>query len=89
MAWFLQAVASQAQVSPAMSGASLVVSLPFPGVVACEADCQSSKTPSVKLFAPSRTTPVFHVINGEHFSGAEWVQDLLACYLRTRGSDVA
>ena len=72
-----------------MSDASLVVSLPFPGIVADEADCQISKTPSVKLFAPTRTTRVLHVINGEHFSGAERVQDLLAGYLPTCGYEVA
>lgn len=36
-----------------------------------------------------RTTRVLHVINGEHYSGAERVQDLLASGLPTFGYDVA
>jgi glycosyltransferase involved in cell wall biosynthesis len=86
---FPQAVASQAQVSPAMSDASPVVSLPFPGVIGDEADCRSPEPPSVKLFAPTRLVRVLHVINGEHFSGAERVQDLLAGYLPECGYEVA
>src|SRR5262245_34411926 len=35
----------------------------------------------------SATTRVLHVINGEHYSGAERVQDLLAGYLRACGYD--
>src|SRR5690349_20343684 len=72
-----------------MSDASPVVSLPFPGVVADEADCQISEPPSVKLFAPTRTARVLHVINGEHYSGAERVQDLLAGYLPACGYEAA
>lgn len=37
----------------------------------------------------SRTTRVLHVINGEHYSGAERVQDLLATTLPEFGYDVA
>ncbi len=36
-----------------------------------------------------RTTRVLHVINGEHYSGAERVQDLLATTLPEFGYDVA
>jgi len=86
--WLVRAVASQAQVSPAMSDASPVVSLPFPGAVADEADCRIPELPSVKLFTPTRLVRVLHVINGEHFSGAERVQDLLAGYLPECGYEV-
>ena len=34
------------------------------------------------------TTRVLHVINGEHYSGAERVQDLLAAYLPAEGYGV-
>ncbi len=88
MVWLVQAVASQAQVSPAMSDASPVVSLPSPGVIGDEADCRIPAPPSVKLFAPTRLVRVLHVINGEHFSGAERVQDLLAGYLPACGYEV-
>ena len=54
-----------------MSDASPVVSLPFPGVIGDEADCRIPAPPSVKLFAPTRLVRVLHVINGEHFSGAD------------------
>lgn len=37
---------------------------------------------------PTRQVRVLHVINGEHFSGAERVQDLLAGYLPACGYDV-
>lgn len=89
MVWLVQAVASQAQVSPAMSDASPVVSLPFPNVIGDEADCRNPEPPSVKLFTPTRLVRVLHVINGEHFSGAERVQDLLAGYLPECGYEVA
>jgi glycosyltransferase involved in cell wall biosynthesis len=39
--------------------------------------------------APPALVRVLHVINGEHFSGAERVQDLLAGYLPTCGFEVA
>ena len=38
--------------------------------------------------APARLTSVLHLINGEHYSGAERVQDLLACCLPEFGFDV-
>lgn len=39
-------------------------------------------------FRPTSTTKVLHVINGEHFSGAERVQDLLAVNLPRCGYEV-
>jgi glycosyltransferase involved in cell wall biosynthesis len=38
--------------------------------------------------APPKLLRVLHVINGEHFSGAERVQDLLAGYLPTYGYEI-
>lgn len=38
--------------------------------------------------APAETVRVLHVINGEHYSGAERVQDLLAEHLPRRGYEV-
>ncbi len=88
MVWPVQAVAPQAQVSPAMSDASPVVSLPFPGVLANESPDPIVGSTSAEVLAPPRLVRVLHVINGEHFSGAERVQDLLAGYLPACGYEV-
>ncbi|WP_428308826.1 glycosyltransferase [Lacipirellula sp.] len=43
---------------------------------------------AVEAVAPPRLVRVLHVINGEHYSGAERVQDLLAGYLPDCGYEV-
>jgi glycosyltransferase involved in cell wall biosynthesis len=50
----------------------------------------SPKTPSPKPHShrPSATLRILHIINGEHYSGAERVQDLLAQQLPRFGYDV-
>jgi glycosyltransferase involved in cell wall biosynthesis len=52
---------------------------------------QSNPTPDLmdQDGVTARTTRVLHVINGEHYSGAERVQDLLATTLPEFGYDVA
>jgi glycosyltransferase involved in cell wall biosynthesis len=45
--------------------------------------------PSTKPSRRSDQVRVLHVINGEHYSGAERVQDLLAGYMPASGYDVA
>ena len=49
-------------------------------------DCASEVAPVTAR--PTRTVRVLHVINGEHFSGAERVQDLLALNLPSFGYEV-
>ncbi|QDT72392.1 GDP-mannose-dependent alpha-(1-2)-phosphatidylinositol mannosyltransferase [Lacipirellula limnantheis] len=88
MVWLSQAVPSLAQVPPAMSDVSPVVSLPFPGVVHDEAEFRRRTNAHVVKSSPPQLVRVLHVINGEHFSGAERVQDLLAGYLPAWGYDV-
>jgi len=53
-----------------------------PGVVAAPINS------SAPLVSPSRLCKVLHVINGEHYSGAERVQDLLAAHLPEFGYEV-
>jgi glycosyltransferase involved in cell wall biosynthesis len=50
---------------------------------------QQSATSQPKVAAPPQLVRVLHVINGEHFSGAERVQDLLAGYLPKSGYEVS
>lgn len=71
-----------------MSDDSLVVSLPFPGVQADETDCPIAGAIHGELSTTPRLVRVLHVINGEHYSGAERVQDLLAGYLPEFGYEV-
>ena len=58
----------------------------------CDATVDADlKTPTELVERPRRRAapvPVLHVINGEHYSGAERVQDLLALNLRNFGFDV-
>ncbi len=42
----------------------------------------------VPIFAPRKTVRVLHLVNGEHYSGAERVQDLLARQLPRFGCEV-
>lgn len=48
--------------------------------------CETST--SVAVSAPAKTTSVLHLINGEHYSGAERVQDLLSANLPGLGYSV-
>ena len=70
-----------------MSDNSPVVALPC-----AEPDgaplCFDSRDAALTAIAPPRVARVLHVINGEHYSGAERVQDLLAGYLPDCGYDV-
>lgn len=59
-----------------------VVVAPRPASAEPAGDCESGSSPSVA------TTRVLHVINGEHYSGAERVQDLLAGCLPEFGYEV-
>jgi glycosyltransferase involved in cell wall biosynthesis len=45
--------------------------------------------PQPKLAAPPKLVRVLHVVNGEHFSGAERVQDLLAGHLPNSGYEAS
>jgi glycosyltransferase involved in cell wall biosynthesis len=53
-----------------------------------DAPVVAQPTPATAAPAAVALTRVLHVINGEHYSGAERVQDLLAGYLPTCGYDV-
>jgi glycosyltransferase involved in cell wall biosynthesis len=50
---------------------------------------QQSPTSKPKVAAPPQLVRVLHVINGEHYSGAERVQDLLAGHLPKSGYEVS
>ncbi len=62
-------------------------------VAELDADATFVATPGIERavdqHAPPALVRVLHVINGEHYSGAERVQDLLAGYLPTCGFEVA
>jgi glycosyltransferase involved in cell wall biosynthesis len=87
--WRVRTNSSQAQVSPVMPDDSPIVSLPFPGVMVQSADGFGLATTGCEPTAPTRLVRVLHVINGEHYSGAERVQDLLAGYLPEVGYEAA
>ncbi|BBO32009.1 glycosyltransferase [Lacipirellula parvula] len=89
------AVPSQAQVSPLMSDATPVASLPLPTGADDElcrpfdpAILDVGMAEEAEELAPPRLVRALHVINGEHYSGAERVQDLLAGYLPECGYEV-
>src|SRR5688500_3967485 len=50
---------------------------------------QEISAPRLKVAAPTQLVRVLHVVNGEHFSGAERVQDLLAGHLPTCGYELS
>jgi glycosyltransferase involved in cell wall biosynthesis len=50
---------------------------------------QQSPTSKWKVASPPQLVRVLHVINGEHYSGAERVQDLLAGHLPKSGYEVS
>jgi glycosyltransferase involved in cell wall biosynthesis len=54
-----------------------------------DAPLQETCPPQLKIAAPPQLTRVLHVINGEHYSGAERVQDLLAGCLPKSGYEVS
>ncbi len=53
-----------------------------------KATAESPETPEKTVLSPVANPRVLHVINGQHFSGAERVQDLLALSLPKFGFDV-
>jgi glycosyltransferase involved in cell wall biosynthesis len=68
--------------SSSFSADGATCALAEPGLVFPSADC------SVRPYATAETINVLHLVNGEHYSGAERVQDLLARRLPQFGCEV-
>src|SRR4051794_36514975 len=65
-------------------GNSFVPVLPLPGLVESGRDVEQQSGAS----APQQSIFALHLVNGEHYSGAERVQDLLAKQLPRLGCEV-
>ena len=70
-----------------MSDDASVVSIPFPGLQEDGGVAPASVRRDASRASTDRVR-VLHVINGEHYSGAARVQDLLAGYLPDFGYEV-